>query len=142
MKNVFLFIILFFIGIAFIKADEMSDGDFLSLLDKVKDPFMVDLPKAPVTLEPPVKRPQEPPVKIVVLPPPKTVKPVVVPQEVVLPGDLKLEGVIVGEDIRQAIISGQAVDLQGTIEGARVVSITKDGVELLFKGKKFFLKAD
>lgn len=143
MKKLFLLSILFFAGSVFIKADEMSDGDFLSLLDKVKDPFMVDLPQAPVTLEPPVKHIQAPPVKTVAPPSPKTtVKPVVVPQEVVLPGDLKLEGVIAGEDIRQVIISGEVVDLQGTIEGARVVSITKDGVELLFKGKKFFLKAD
>ena len=142
MKKLFFLSILFFAGIAFIKADEMSDGDFLSLLDKVKDPFMVDFPKAVVTFQPPVKRPQAPPPKRVVPPAPKTVKPVVVPQEVVLPADLKLEGVVAGEDIHQAIINDQVVDLQGTIEGAQVVSITKDGVELLFKGKKFFLKAD
>lgn len=142
MKNLFFLMILFFAGIVFIKADEMSDGDFLSLLDKVKNPFIADFPKPVVTSESPVKPPVAPVPKIVVPPVPKTVKSVVLPEKVVLPADLKLEGVIAGEDIHQAIISGQVVGLQGTIEGARVVSITKDGVELLFKGKKFFLKAD
>jgi len=139
MKNIFFLIILFFAGSIFIKADEVSDGDFLSLLDKVKNPFMVDLPKPVVMPEPVVKRPEAPRKEI---PKPTPVKPVVLPPEVVLPADLQLEGVVAGEDMHQAIINGQVVGLQGTIEGARVVSITKNGVELLFKGKKFFLKTD
>ena len=36
----------------------------------------------------------------------------------------------------------QVVALQAKIEGARLVGVTKQGVTLLFKGKKFFLKVD
>lgn len=140
MKNIFFLIILFFIGAAFIKADEGSDGDFLSLLAKVKNPFMTDFPQPKAIVTPESLRPQAP-LKETPKPPVK-VKRVVLPPKVVLPADLKLQGVIAGEDMHQAIINGQVLDLQGTIEGAQVVSITKDGVELLFKGKKFFLKAD
>jgi hypothetical protein len=56
--------------------------------------------------------------------------------------ELNLQGVIVGEDIHQAIINDRAVPLHGTIEGVRVDSVTKQGVELFFKGKKVFLKVD
>ena len=68
------------------------------------------------------------------------------PKPVVCTGDfaspLNLQGVMVGEDMHEAIINDQVVPLQGTIEGARVDSVTKEGVELFFKGKKFFLKVD
>ena len=66
--------------------------------------------------------------------------PVMKPQ-IMLP-DLKLQGVIVGEEIHQAIINDQVVPLLGTIMGAQIVSVSKQGVALLFKGKKFFLKVD
>jgi hypothetical protein len=55
---------------------------------------------------------------------------------------LKLQGVVVGEEMHQAIINDQVVPLLGTIEGARVEAVSKEGVELFFKGKKFFLKVD
>jgi len=141
MKNIFFLAILFFAGIVFIRADEVPDRDFIALLDKIKNPFMVDFPKPkPVIMpEPLVQRPQVPRGKMFK---PLTVKHVVAPLKVVLPADLKLEGIIAGGDIYQAIINGQVVGLQGAIEGAQVVAITQDGVELLFKGRKFFLKID
>lgn len=136
MKNLFFLIILFFTGIVFIKADEASlnDEDFISALEQVKNPFMVDLPKPVAVPEPLVKAP--------VQKEPQPVKPVVLAPEVISLPDLQLKGVVVGEEIHQAIINDTVVPLQGIIEGARVISVTKDGVGLLYKGKKFFLKAD
>ena len=44
--------------------------------------------------------------------------------------------------LHQAIINDQVVPLMGTIEGAQGYISEKEGVELSFKGKKFFLKVD
>jgi len=137
MKNLFFLIILFFIGIVFIRADEapLGDEEFVSAINQVKNPFVDDSPKPVVVAAPVVEMPQKPPEA------PKPM-PVVVPPEVIVLPNLKLEGVVAGEEVHQAIINDQVIPLQGTIEGARVISVTKEGVGLLFKGKKFFLKVE
>ena len=81
-------------------------------------------------------KPRQPHKRMFVMP---KIEPAALP--VTLP-DLHLQGVIVGEDIHEAIINDQVVPLLGFIEGAQVDSVSKDGVELLFKGKKIFLKVD
>ena len=135
MKLVFLMMFLLMSGFP-LKADEVSGGDqeFINQLDSIKSPFEDGLPKPVVA---PV-RPEEtqPGEAVSPLPPPK---PVILP--VKLP-DLKLQGVIVGADgeVHEAIINDQVVSLFGMIKGARLVSITKQGVMLIFKGKKFFLR--
>ncbi|MBF0503749.1 MAG: hypothetical protein HQL14_01485 [Candidatus Omnitrophica bacterium] len=141
MKKIFFLIILFFVGIVSIKAQEtaLSDGEFNTALDQLKNPFVADLPKPPAPAQPVVK-PPEPSQEV----PQPVAEPVAVQpeEEIITLPDLKLQGVVVGEEMGQAIIDDQLVPLQGTIKGARVVSVSKEGVGLLFKGKKFFLKTE
>jgi hypothetical protein len=129
-----LFVIIFlFLGWSLLRADQTleSDQDFLSQLDRTKNPFEDGYPK-PVPVVVPVKH-EEP--KPVIMPKPAAVPVITLPS-------LKAQGVIVGEGIQQAIINDKIVPLQGTIEGAQVIAVTKEGVAVLFKGKKFFLKVD
>ena len=65
-----------------------------------------------------------------------------VPPPVIMLPTLKLQGVIVGEEIDEAIINDKIVPLQGRIEDVQVISVSKRGVGLLYKGKNFFLKVD
>ena len=140
------FLILFLVmGSYSLRADESQgdDQDFVNQLSNIKSPFDDGLPKPPppvVVVPPPVLN-QNPPSQ------PKKHKhkrraPVPVVEPLITPPALNLQGVIVGEEMHQAIINGQVVPLNGTIEGAEVNSVTKEGVEILFKGKKFFLKVD
>ena len=166
MIKLFFLMIFFFAGSYPLKANEVpgSDQAFKSELDHIKNPFEDGIP-VPVPVPVPVPAPVSVPVpKPVIINEPKPIyheepkttfflpkpEPEVLPKpkpegawqpEIVLPS-LKLQGVMVGEDMHQAIINGQVVPLFGTIEGARVDSVSKEGVELFFKGKKFFLKVD
>ena len=135
MKTLFFLTILFFLGVAGIRADETSDGDFASALEQVKNPFTIDLPKPVALPKPVVEVRHEAPKPVIVKPQVRRVH-----EEVVNLPNLRLEGVVVGEEIHQAIINDQVVALQEVIKGARVVAVSKNGVELLYKGKKFFLK--
>ena len=113
----------------------LNDQQFAMMLDQVKDPFVDGIPK-PVE---PIK-----PVLVAVSPePPMPVQqnrqPIVVP--VVLPA-LKLQGVLVGDGMNEAIINDRAVPLNYAIDEARVVSVSQQGVGLVYKGKKFFLKIE
>jgi len=121
-----------------LKADEApgSDQDFMRELDGIKNPFEDGLPK-PVPVVPAVQiHSPEPVLPVIVKQRPK---PVVVP--VKLP-ELNLQGVIVGEDVNEAIINDKVVPLLGFIKGAQVKAVSKQGVSLLYKGKNFFLKVD
>ena len=137
MIKLFFLMIFFLIGSYPLKAQEALEGDqeFKSELDNIKNPFEDGIPKPVVIINKPI---YEKPKAIELNKP--IFKPVV-PLRVLLPA-LNLQGVMVGEDMHQAIINDQVVPLHGTIEGARVDSVTKQGVELFFKGKKFFLKVD
>jgi len=133
MIKLFFLTIFLLLGSYSLKADETSsdDQDFMNELDSVKNPFEDGLPK-PVIIK-------ETPAPVVVPPAPP---PVEAPQP--LP-NLELDGVMVGEDAQsphEAIINGQIVPLGGVILGAKVLSITKKGVEMLFNGKKYFLKIE
>lgn len=140
------FLMIFFLMSAYsLKADQVpgvNDQGFTAELDNIKNPFEDGFPK-PSPVPKPIFIRHKPThyklPKLIILPKRKSQP--VTGLEVKLP-DLKLQGVIVGEDIHQAIINDQVVPLLGTIEGARVDSVTKQGVELFFKGKKFFLKVD
>lgn len=136
------FLMIFFLGSPYsLKADEAPGGDqeLKSEFDNIKSPFEDGFPKPkPVIINKPIYHEETKPI---VLPTPKPGPVEPAKQDVELPG-LKLQGVMVGEDMHQAIINDQVVPLLGTIEGARVDSVSKDGVELFYKGKKFFLKVD
>jgi hypothetical protein len=137
MIKLFLLVLFLLLGSFPLKADEVLGGDqeFIKELDIIKNPFEDGFPK-PIVIKPePIHPVEHKKIKKVVH------KKIVVPPEIKLPG-LDLQGVMVGEDMHQAIINDEVVPLYGSIEGARVDSITKQGVEVLFKGKKFFLKVD
>jgi hypothetical protein len=139
-----LLMIFFFMGTYSLQAQEGlgDDEEFLKTLDTVKNPFEEGIP---MPIPPPVQKPahhhgKKHKKKDNVKPPEKQ-KQVVKPAEIVLPA-LQLQGVIVGGDIQQAIINDNIVPLQGIIDGAQVDSVTKQGVAVTFKGKKFFLKVE
>jgi hypothetical protein len=126
-------------GVFTVWADNAPEDDqgFISLLDETKNPFVDGLPKpvhvAPVVTHvytPPKPRPAPPP-----LPPPP-------PPPVRLPSGINVQGVMVGPNMHEAIINGQAVDLGGYVKGAAVIEITQHGVTFKYKGKKFLLPVD
>ncbi len=131
--------IFLFMGTYLLKADEAPGGDqeFTAKLDNTKNPFEDGISKPIIIKIAPTVHHREHKEQVIVRPKAKAVAPPVIS----LPA-LNLQGVIVGEGIHQAIINDQVVPLLGTIKGARVDSVTKHGVELFFKGKKFFLKVD
>ena len=119
-----------------LKADEVPGGDqdFMKALNSIKNPFEDGIPKpVPVYVPPP---PVVVPKPVVFIPKPKPR-----PLPVKLPV-LHLQGVMVGEEMHEAIIDGQEVSLLESIKGAKLISVSKEGVGLVFKGKKFFLKVD
>ncbi len=143
MIKLFFLILFFCIGPYALRADElMSDEQqFMEKLAVVKDPFEAGLPKPIVVAPKPVPPPRvvKPHVE---KPKPKPKPKPVAPAVIELP-ELHLQGVVVGEDIpSEAIIDDQDIAVGGSIKGARIISIEKDKVWLLYKSKKFFLKVD
>ena len=146
MIKLFFLIIFFLAGPYSLKADEVPGGDqeFKSELNNVKNPFEDGIPKPVVMINKPTLIHHEEPAVVLSLP-----KPMPEPEhpgpppgeEVELPV-LKLQGVMVGDEMHQAIINDQVVPLFGTIDGAKVLEVRKDGVVLFFEGKKLFLKVD
>jgi hypothetical protein len=116
-----------------------GNEEFNNVLNTIKDPFVSGIPKPAAIETKPNVEPSMPVGKIESKPAPM---PVFVAPEVVTLPDLNLQGVMVGEEMHQAIINDRVVPLNGTIKGAKVVSVTKQGVELSYKRKKFFLKVD
>jgi hypothetical protein len=140
MIKLFLLVAFFFVNSYSLKAGEVmsDDRDFMEKINIIKDPFEEGLPKPIEAVQKPV---YHAPAPVLVKPPKPKPKRAAAPPEIKLP-ELKLQGVIVGEDVHEAIIDDTVVPLQGIIQDARVDSVTKDGVELLYKGKKFFLKVE
>jgi hypothetical protein len=145
MKKIVFLIFFLLLGPSLLKASDNlgTDEEFVKNLDSIKNPFEDGMPKpVPVVVVPPKIEAQP-----IVLPKPRPrhrhelpkIQPVEVP--VVIP-QLNLQGVIVNEDIHEAIINDEVVPLKGFINGAQVNSVNKDGVELSFQGKKIFLKVE
>jgi hypothetical protein len=114
-------------------ADKSAD-QIASALANLRNPFLSTMPP-PVKVEPPKIAPK------VVQPPPKVVLP---PKEVVKksPPNLQLTGMVWGEAQPQAIINSKVMAVGDWIEGARVVSITKKGVQLSFEKDTISLTVD
>ena len=55
--------------------------------------------------------------------------------------DFSVQGVIWGGSLPQAIINEQVVKIGDTIQGAKVTSIGKEGVGLLFEGRQYNLSS-
>ena len=141
-----LLIMFLLMGACPLKAQDASEGaqDLPNDLDNIRNPFEeVAVPKPPEVLNKPIVQTMAPktmPVQTLT-PPVVTPKPVPVVAPVILPA-LKLDGVIVGGDIQEAIINDKVISVSGTIEGAKIISVTKQGVNLIYKHKKFFLKVE
>jgi len=118
--------------------DAGNDQDFMKALESVKNPFDDGMPKPVVIIPRPVIEIPKPVPKPILQP---VFVPKPVPVVVALPA-LTLQGVMVGDDMHEAIINDQIVPLQGTIEEATLIDVSKEGAELSYKGKKFFLKVD
>jgi len=121
--------------------NSISDQEFMKELNGIKNPFEEGIPK-PIIVPNTIKIKTPPRVNII-----QNITPSIKKREVAKPvvvhlPSLSLQGIIFGGDVHQVIINNQIVPLQGTIEGAKVNAITKSGVELIYKGKKFFLKVD
>jgi hypothetical protein len=142
MTKLFFLIIFLLVGPYSLKAAETpaSSHEFMNELNSIKDPFEEGFPKPiPVVVQMPINVNHKGPKKPINVTPPKpkaSVGPVIT-----LP-TLDLQGVLVGEDMHEAIIDDKIVPLQGSIKGAKVISVSKQGVGLLYKGKKFLLKVD
>lgn len=57
------------------------------------------------------------------------------------PPDLIVQGLIWGGDIPQAIINNKVVKVGDTIQGVKIITITKDGVTVLFEGMQYNLSS-
>jgi hypothetical protein len=57
------------------------------------------------------------------------------------PPALKIQGIIWGGRLNQAIVNNKVVKEQDTIEGAKIISINKKGITVLFKGKEYDIAA-
>lgn len=55
------------------------------------------------------------------------------------PPELKIEGVIWGGKINQAIVNGKVVTIGDTIENARIVDIKKEGIKIFYGNREFDL---
>lgn len=107
-------------------------GFDLGALLNLKNPFLSAMPPAP-KVEPQKVVPPPPP-KPEVIPPPKVI---VKPKP-----SLTVTAVVWGEAEPQAIINGKIIGLGETIEAAKVVSITKKGVQLSFEHDTIDLTVD
>lgn len=62
-------------------------------------------------------------------------------EEAVVAPALRVESLISGGPMPQAIIAGRIFRVGDTVEEALITQIVKDGVEILYKGKVFWLPA-
>lgn len=62
-----------------------------------------------------------------------------VAQSAFKPPELKIEGVIWGGKVNQAIINGKVLTIGDTIENARIVDIKKEGVKIFYGNREFDL---
>ncbi len=116
-------------------SDEVAQADDASLIESLtdlKNPFVSLMPKASVAQPTPQPSP---------VPVPET--PMAAPAaEETIPSDLKINGIVWGGDRPQAIINGQVVSIGDTIQEAKVIAITKQGVAVRYKSKKITLTVD
>ena len=56
--------------------------------------------------------------------------------------DLKVRGMVWGAERPQAIVNDQVVSIGDTIQEAKVIAITQQGVNVIYKGKKFNFTVD
>jgi hypothetical protein len=62
-------------------------------------------------------------------------------EEQIVPPALTVESLVAGGPVPQAIIGGRIFRVGDTVEEARITKIIKEGVEILYKGKAFWLSS-
>lgn len=118
--------------------------DIVQDLDGIKDPFLSQLPEPVVIPKQPVVAPVEFVPKNVIEKVPVDV-PIIVPNipEVVKKPNMDsfvLKGLVWNSDTPQVIINDKVMDVGDEINGMRIVTITRDGVEFSSNGVTTFLK--
>jgi hypothetical protein len=128
-----------------------DENAFLKELDSIRDPFVSPLAKTkkpevknPVPIPPPVE-PVRPVVPIVRQPEPPRPAPVVPapPTPVVPPfssAGLKINGIVWNTNLPQAIVNDRVVRIGEDLQGAQIVAIKKEGIEVIHNGTKHILK--
>jgi hypothetical protein len=135
------------------KAEIADDKDFLQDLENIKDPFVSPLAKkveeTPIKIQKPPE-PVKPPV-----PEPSRVepRPIVPPSMPVLPqvplddkanifttGAIKISGIIWNTDLPQAIVNDRVVRVGEDLQGAKILSIKKEGIEVMYRSTKYTLR--
>lgn len=130
MKNKFLIFIA--IGFLFIGynsfAQELSPDNLTSEAFYVRDPFMSLLPQkeAPEPVVQPRVRAEN--------------IPGITREEIIVPPELSVTGIVWGSARPQAIVNDQVVDIGSVIDEALVVGIGKTGVVIFYKGQNFTLE--
>ncbi len=97
----------------------------------LRDPFENQLPEKEILPAP------EPEVIVENEPPP----PPIIAEEPVIPPALTVESLVTGGPVPQAIIGGKIFRVGNAVEEARITKIVKDGVEIIYKEKTFWLPA-
>ncbi|MBI3602493.1 MAG: hypothetical protein HY209_06340 [Candidatus Omnitrophica bacterium] len=119
---------------------EAEDASLIESLANSKSPFVSLVPKIEPVTQAPV------PVPIPSKPQPLLVAPAMPTlssedQEKTF-SNLKVNGIVWGGERPQAIINDQVVSLGETVQEAKVVAISEQGVGLQYKGRKITLTVD
>jgi hypothetical protein len=128
-----------------------DESAFLKEIDSIRDPFVSPLannkkpdvkPPTPAPVEPPrpvvpVVRPPEPPRPAPIVLPPPVVEPAVSPFSA---AGLKINGIVWNTDLPQAIVNDRVVRIGEDLQGAKIVAIKKEGIEVVHNGTKHILR--
>ena len=125
-------------------AQSQESEDIVGDLEGIKDPFMSQLPEPVVVPKQPVVVPVEVvPHKVVEKPPvDMSIKVPKIPEVVKKPNmdSIVLKGVVWNSDTPQVIINDKVMSVGDEINGMRIVTISRDGVEFSSNGVTTFLK--
>lgn len=112
------------------------------ILNSIRDPFLSQLPPPPPP--PIIETPnggETPPSPVDPLMGPGGVRNNAAVVEVVKPA-LEIQGIVYGDDIKQAIINGHVVQVGEIINGATIKEISQSGIKVIFSGKQFSYTVD
>lgn len=119
-----------------VPAAQAAPSDALPDLSSLRNPFVPVIPP-PKIVETPVEQPVRKVDNIITVPqaPPQRRPPVP-------PPSLSIQGIVWGGDRPQAIIGGKVVGVGDTVQGVKIVSIRKSGIDVLSGGRKFHVPVD
>ncbi len=62
-----------------------------------------------------------------------------IPEIPVFPPELNVQAVVWGSPVPQAVINGEILRIGDTIDGAKITNITREGIDIIYKGRIFNL---